>query len=118
MAISFAFRVSAVTLICVASVLCLLWFYNFRAAELRHVGELFGRLIGADEVEGESGGKGEFIDCYVTVLVLVLHFFLLGNGVGGRGGRIPSVLMGKAERVVVEEFDWTGEFVWVFKVSA
>lgn len=44
--------------------------------------------------------------------------FSLGNGVGGRGGRIPSVLMGKAERVVVEEFDWAGEFVWVFKVSA
>ena len=48
---------------------------------------------------------------------LVLHFFLLGDGVSGRGGRIPSVLMEKAERVVVEEFDWAGEFVWVFKVS-
>ena len=44
--------------------------------------------------------------------------FLLGDGVSGRGGRIPSVLMEKAERVAVEEFDWAGEFVWVFKVGA
>ena len=74
MAISFAFRVSAVTLICVASVLCLLWLYNFRAAELRHVGKLFGRLIGADEVEGESGGKGEFLNYYVIVLVFTFFY--------------------------------------------
>ena len=117
MAISFAFRVSAATLICVASILCLLWLYNFRAADLEHVGELFGRLIGADDVEDGSKGKGEFIDFYMVVFAWFL-LFLLGDGVSGRGGRIPSVLMEKAERVAVEEFDWAGEFVWVFKVGA
>ena len=60
MAISFAFRVSAATLICVASVLCFLWFYNFRAAELEHVGKLFSRMIGADDVEDGSTGEGGF----------------------------------------------------------
>ena len=50
--------------------------------------------------------------------LLGFSLFLLGDEVSGRGGRIPSVLMEKAERVVVEEFDWAGEFVWVFKVSA
>ena len=43
---------------------------------------------------------------------------LLGDGVSGRGDRTPSELMEKVEKVVVEEFDWAGEFVWVFKVSA
>ena len=69
MAISFAFRVSAATLICIASVLCLLWLYNFRAAELKHVGKLFGRLIGADDVEDGSTGEGGFINYYVIVFV-------------------------------------------------
>ena len=74
MAISFAFRVSAATLICIASVLCLLWLYNFRVADLEHVGELFGRLIGADDVEDGSTGKGEFINYYMVVFVWFFTF--------------------------------------------
>ena len=74
MAISFAFRVSAATLICVASILCLLWLYNFRAADLEHVGELFGRLIGADDVEDGSKGKGEFINHYMVVFAWFFTF--------------------------------------------
>jgi len=114
MAISFAFRVSAATLICVASVLCLLWLYNFRAADLEHVGELFGRLIGADDVEDGSTGKGEFINYYMVVFAWFFTF-LLGDGVNGRGGRVPSVLMEKAEKVAVEEFEWAGEFCLGFQ---
>ena len=65
-------------------------------------------------------GVEEKVSLLITMWLCLFgsSLFLLGNGVGGRGGRIPSVLMGKAERVVVEEFDWAGEFVWVFKVSA
>ena len=74
MAISFAFRVSAATLICVASVLCLLWFYNFRAAELEHVGRFLGRLIGADDVEDGSTGNGEFINYYLVVFAWFFNF--------------------------------------------
>ena len=75
MAISFAFRVSAATLICVASILCLLWLYNYRSADLEHVGELLGRLIGADDVEDGSKGKGEFIDSCMVVFAWFYSFF-------------------------------------------
>ena len=74
MAISFAFRVSAATLICIASVLCLLWLYNFRAAELEHVGKLFGRLIGVDDVEDGSTGEGGFVNYYVVVFAWFFTF--------------------------------------------
>ena len=66
-------------------------------------------------------GVQEKVGLLITMWLCLLGsslFLFLGDGVSGRGGRIPSVLMEKAERVVVEEFDWAGEFVWVFKVSA
>ena len=65
-------------------------------------------------------GVKEKVSLLITIWLCLLGFslFLLGDGVSGRGGRIPSVLMEKAERVAVEESDWTGEIVWVFKVGA
>ena len=54
----------------------------------------------------------------IWLCLLDSSLFLLGDGVSGRGDRTPSELMEKAERVVVEELDRAGEFVWVFKASA
>ena len=65
-------------------------------------------------------GVKKKVSLLITIWLCLLgsSLFPLGDGVSGRGGRIPSVLMEKAERVAVEEFDWAGEFVWVFKVGA
>ena len=62
-------------------------------------------------------GVQEKVSLLITIWLCLLgsSLFLLGDGVNGRGGRVPSVLMEKAEKVAVEEFEWAGEFCLGFQ---